>query len=90
MEIIIITILILVYLIFKDYSYQKEMRNFLSLMVFENKDIKPKKKDINILNKILNKKEIKNDLEEVKNTYIPLEEVPKEDVEQYFEGSEKK
>lgn len=86
METIIITILILIYLMYKDYSYQKEMRLLFSLVLSNGKDTK---QNASLLNKIFNKKE-KNKLEEVDNPYIPLEEVPEKTIRESFEGSMKK
>lgn len=89
MELIIITILILSYLVFRDYTYQKEMKSFFSLIVSDDKDIKQDKNKVSLLKKVFVKNE-KNDLKEINNPYVPLEEVPEETIKENFEGILKK
>jgi len=87
METIIITILILSYLMYKDYSYQKEMRLLFSLAISGEKNIDQSKKT-SLLNKVFNKKE-KNKFKELDDPYIPLEEVPEETIRHSLEGNMK-
>lgn len=96
MEILIITIsfIIIAYLIYKDYAHQKQMMNILNLFV------KGDKMDLKSLFDIPTEKGVgkeerefpapfPNSKKEEENPYVPLEEVPEEDVRNTFEGTKK-
>lgn len=94
MEILIITIsfIIIAYLIYKDYAHQKQMMNILNLFV------KGEKMDLKSLFNIPTEKGVEKEEnkeppvpfpKDEENPYVPLEEVPEEDVRNTFEGTKK-
>lgn len=89
MEILITTILILIYLIYKDFSHQKQVMRILNLLT-QGKEEPPV--TLNPFKEIFKNKKVKKEqkrLEEEQEKYMPLEDVPDEEVREQFEGSQK-
>lgn len=98
MEILIATILIIIYLIYQDFSHQKQEMRILNLLIQgkENKSEVPSILTLNPFKKIMEKIENENKnikesdkLKEQEEKYSPLEDVPDEEVQKAFEGTKK-
>lgn len=90
MEILITTILIIIYLLYKDFTHQKQVMEILNL--FTQGEEKPQmtyNPFKRIIENIKPEKAKDNKLKEQEEKYLPLEDVSEEDVRNAFEGTKK-